>query len=413
MEGEEGFIPEGLILNLDEAWNINYEDLEIEEEIGRGSFGCVYKGTYFGTEVAIKKISCNLDEDPDALLYLEREVNVMKGMRHPNIVTFIGICQLASGGLLLITEFVKHGDLRGFLKDTTLDMSWYLRVKIAYDIACAMAYLHSRSVIHRDLKSKNLLVDDNWKVKVCDFGFARTMTNRPMTLCGTDEWMAPEMILGQQYTNKVDVFSYGIVLCEIMTRKKISTELQRSALEAFSLDTKKLEALIPPDCPKELYQLVLDCCQYEPESRPAFNEIVKRTRAILKRLPADGSVSATPSTAPPAAGTRTSLPPTRTPPVAAPVASARPTATSPSPPPRENRNSLTPTPGGGAPAPAVAAKPAPPARPLSGVGVPSSGASPAAGRSPAAARPPPGGGAAETPAAPWQVKLKQSGAKLW
>jgi len=270
---------EGLIKNLDDAWNINYDDLEFTAEIGRGGFGSVYKGEYFGTPVAIKRI---VEEDPDGLLYLEREVNVLKGMRHPNIVQFIGI-SLHESGLHICTEYVKNGNLRTFLKDHSVEMPWTLRVLIAHDVACAMAYLHSRNVIHRDLKSKNLLVGDNWKIKVCDFGFARTAAaNRPMTLCGTDDWMAPEVILGLQYDNKIDVFSYGVVLVELITRIKISTELQRKPTDAFGLDVTKFKSLIPSECPPDFAQLAIDCCSYEPKERPAFKDIIRRIKPIMK-----------------------------------------------------------------------------------------------------------------------------------
>lgn len=288
---------EGLISNLDEAWNINYEDLDFGKEIGKGGFGSVYEGEYFGTPVAIKKI---VEEDPDGLLYLEREVNVLKGMRHPNIVQFIGIA-VHEGALFIITEYVDNGNLRKFLKDTKISMPWAMRVTLANDIACAMAYLHSRNVVHRDLKSKNLLVGDNWKLKICDFGFARVnATNRPMTLCGTDDWMAPEMIMGFQYDNKVDVFSYGIVLCELITRVKISDHLQRKPQEAFGLNVSQLEKLIPADCPPEFAQVAIDCCAYEPSARPSFKDVIRRLKPIQKSLPV-WNPTATPTSAPVAA----------------------------------------------------------------------------------------------------------------
>jgi serine/threonine protein kinase len=288
---------EGLIKNLDDAWNINYEDLVFEEEIGKGGFGSVYKGEYFGTPVAIKRV---VEEDPDGLLYLEREVNVLKGMRHPNIVQFIGI-SLHDSGLHIITEYVKNGNLRTFLKDPSIEMPWALRALIAHDVACAMAYLHSRNVIHRDLKSKNLLVGDNWKIKVCDFGFARTAAmNRPMTLCGTDDWMAPEMILGMQYDNKIDVFSYGVVLVELITRLKISTELQRKPSDAFGLDVNKFRSLVPKDCPPEFAELAIDCCAYEPKDRPSFKDVIRRIKPVMK------IVSEMPARPPPSLGTSSS-----------------------------------------------------------------------------------------------------------
>ncbi|ELR17959.1 serine/threonineprotein kinase, putative [Acanthamoeba castellanii str. Neff] len=314
---------EGLISNLDEAWNINYEDLDFGKEIGKGGFGSVYEGEYFGTPVAIKKI---VEEDPDGLLYLEREVNVLKGMRHPNIVQFIGIA-VHEGALFIITEYVDNGNLRKFLKDSKI-----VRHGIPSQ-PCKNWYLHSRNVIHRDLKSKNLLVGDNWRLKICDFGFARVnASNRPMTLCGTDDWMAPEMIMGFQYDNKVDVFSYGIVLCELITRAKISDHLQRKPQEAFGLNVSQLEKLIPADCPPEFAQVAIDCCGYEPSARPSFKDVIRRLKPIMKTLP-PWNPSATPTAAPPAPYSpvsRTQAAPARPAPTKAPAIKApTPTASPP------------------------------------------------------------------------------------
>lgn len=360
---------EGLIKNLDDAWNINYDDLEFTAEIGKGGFGSVYKGEYFGTPVAIKRI---VEEDPDGLLYLEREVNVLKGMRHPNIVQFIGI-SLHESGLHICTEYVKNGNLRTFLKDHSVEMPWTLRVLIAHDVACAMAYLHSRNVIHRDLKSKNLLVGDNWKIKVCDFGFARTAAaNRPMTLCGTDDWMAPEVILGLQYDNKIDVFSYGVVLVELITRIKISTELQRKPTDAFGLDVAKFKSLIPTECPPDFAQLAIDCCNYEPKERPSFKDIIRRIKPIMKYvseqpslskpLPSLGGASSSPAAAPAAvAASPVKTQPARIGSGSSGVSPApRPTGVSPTPKPQPVR---TVSPAQPKPTPIATPKPTPIATP--------------------------------------------------
>ena len=122
---------------------------------------------------------------------------------------FIGICR-HEGSILLVTEFVPGGNLRGLLSSSR-ELSWRRRVNFALNIAKALAYLHSRKIIHRDLKSENLLLDENMKIKLCDFGFARKHVDEKrvkMTLCGTAEWMAPEIVLGLGYDNKVDVFRY-------------------------------------------------------------------------------------------------------------------------------------------------------------------------------------------------------------
>jgi len=303
----------GLIDNYEDAWTIQYEDLEFGEALGEGAFGAVYRGMYLGADVAIKRLFQD-DDSPDAELFIQREINVLQGMRHPNIVQFIGIAHHPTKRIHIVTEFIKAGDLRKLLKNQKILLSWLDRLKVAHSAACAMAYLHSRNIIHRDLKSKNLLVEGGegapWKVKICDFGFARTTGGkgaRPMTLCGTDDWMAPEIILGDAYSLAADVFSFGIVLCEIITRKKISTELQRSPLDAFGLSSEKFQKLVPPECPPDFSVLALDCCSHQPDIRPQFAIVVRRLKVLIDteaKKPIAAPVVAAPAPAPNAGNKR-------------------------------------------------------------------------------------------------------------
>jgi len=207
------------IHNLDPSiFNVDYKDLENVVQIGGGNFGQVSKGTYYGTEVAIKQL---LDvDDKDMHKYIEREMATLRDMRHPNVVQFMGLCRNVTD-VYIVTEYIGGGDLRKILKDESIPMPWLLRSRIATDVAYAMTFLHSKGLIHRDLKSNNLLVGENWKVKVCDFGFSRRVSKgEQMTLCGTDEWMAPEVMCGEKYDEKADVFSFGMVLTELISRKK-------------------------------------------------------------------------------------------------------------------------------------------------------------------------------------------------
>ncbi|KAN0025414.1 hypothetical protein ACTFIU_003675 [Dictyostelium citrinum] len=314
------------------AFKINIDDLEFGQEIGKGAYGKIFKGEYFGTPVAIKEISLQPNDVKykDLTKFIQREVAMLR-FSHPNLVQFIGVSERGSN-LYIVTEFVQGGDLAYYLfrnkfddtpeqyihrkvnvgSSSTPDLSdptihngeklvqlaWPLRIKIAYDVACAMAYLHSRNVIHRDLKSTNLLVGDNWRIKVCDMGFARTAqvgggsrAKRTMTICGTTNCMAPEVVLGQDYNEACDVFSYGIVLSEIITRMDTTNNLRPSSLK-YGLDVDVLLPLIPKDCPPPFLKLVLDCTEYDPDSRPTFKEITERLKSLTKKL-------STPHTLPP------------------------------------------------------------------------------------------------------------------
>jgi LIM domain kinase 1 len=260
-------------------FNIDYRDLENVVQIGGGNFGQVSKGTYFGTEVAIKQL---LDvDDKDMHKYIEREMATLRDMRHPNVVQFMGLSRNVTD-VYIITEYIGGGDLRKILKDEAIPMPWLLRSRIATDVAYAMTFLHSKGLIHRDLKSNNLLVGDNWKVKVCDFGFSRRVNKGElMTLCGTDEWMAPEVMCGDKYDEKADVFSYGQVLTELITRKKPPL---RKPATGFRFEVEPFKQQVSPDCPPQLVALAIQCSEQTPEQRPHFRDVLPQLKALVKEL---------------------------------------------------------------------------------------------------------------------------------
>lgn len=152
-----------------------------------------------------------------------------------------------------------------------------------------MAYLHSKRILHRDLKvffffinfkilknlekkSKNLLISYNWRIKICDFGLARQYSGgaRPMTICGTDEWMAPEVLTGHPYGDKADVFSYGIVLFELVTRQKVKGVVTRDPKSGFKLDINDFKKYLPSDTPRSFIKLAVECCQVKKKTDDNF-----------------------------------------------------------------------------------------------------------------------------------------------
>jgi len=262
-----------------QIFNIDFKDLENVKQIGGGNFGQVSYGTYFGTEVAIKQL---LDvDDKDMHKYIEREMATLRDMRHPNVVQFMGLSRNGTE-VFIITEYISGGDLRKLLKDETRELTWLLRARLATDCAYAMTFLHSKGLIHRDLKSNNLLVTENWKVKVCDFGFSRRVNKGElMTLCGTDEWMAPEVMCGDRYDEKADVFSFGMVMTELVTRKKPPL---RKPATGFRFEVGPFQASAPPDCPKQFIELAIHCSEQMPENRPHFKDVLPRLKALVAEL---------------------------------------------------------------------------------------------------------------------------------
>eukprot|EP01103_Thecamoeba_quadrilineata_P007078 TRINITY_DN1684_c2_g1_i6.p1 TRINITY_DN1684_c2_g1~~TRINITY_DN1684_c2_g1_i6.p1 ORF type:complete len:249 (+),score=47.14 TRINITY_DN1684_c2_g1_i6:483-1229(+) len=246
--------------------------------VSAGEAGEVYKGYYFGTPVAIKKLFL----DPSERHLMESEYRMLKDLHHPNIVQFLGLC-IDDSGIYLVTEFVENGDLFDLLIFSQAEVSWPDKVKIALQIAQACFYLHSKNIIHRDLKGLNVLLGENNRVKLCDLGVATIMEGkrRRTTICGTDQWMAPEILFGQPYDFKADVFSYGIILTELITQQPPKS---RSFANGFGLEVENFHAQTPPECPPEFAALAVECSAQDPEQRPTFKQIIPRLRAIVQSL---------------------------------------------------------------------------------------------------------------------------------
>jgi len=265
-------------------WKIEFSELEFGDTIGEGSFGEVYKGKYLGSPAAIKKLYFVDDEFMQK--YIEREMETLTSLHHPNIVQLLGIC-IHGDDVYIVTEYVAGGNLRKRLKrEDGTPMSWKLKVTIAKGLALAMTYLHSKKIIHRDLKSHNVLLDGDGRVKLCDFGLARRATPsagapQMMTLVGTDDWMAPEVAAGNDYDQSCDVFSFGMVLYEILSRRKPP---ERQLINQFAFMPDGVKDHIPKDAPRGLWEMMVECASFESSKRPNFVDIVKKLEDIEKTL---------------------------------------------------------------------------------------------------------------------------------
>lgn len=217
-------------------------DLVIGELLGKGFFGQVFKVTHKITnEVMVLKELYRVDEE--AQRNFLKEVAVLRSLSHSNVLRFIGVLY-RDKKLHLVTEYVPGGSLKDLIHNNDIVLPWECRIRFAKDIACGMNYLHSQNIIHRDLNSLNCLVREDKTVIVADFGLARIIksgnckssnrltvdgigtVNRKYrqrrqryTVVGNPYWMAPEMMKMMKYDEKVDIFSFGIVLCEVSFRK--------------------------------------------------------------------------------------------------------------------------------------------------------------------------------------------------
>lgn len=257
-------------------WIIQYEKMTIGSKIGVGTFGDVFSAVYQGEKVAVKKFLKQRVTD-NVLLELRTESAILCELQHPNILKFIGMC-IKPPNLCLVTEFLERGSLSHILYNQDNHLNWEHKKSIAQDIATGMAYLHKNSIIHRDVKSSNMLVAADWKVKIADFGFSRVKAdNQTMTQCGTVAWTAPEIFEGLHYTEKADVFSYGVILWELVFRKKPWEGVHSMKVIQMVGTGKRLNLTnIPSDTPSDVIDLIKLCWSHEPSQRPSFAQIIEQ-----------------------------------------------------------------------------------------------------------------------------------------
>ncbi|TEB17470.1 kinase-like protein, partial [Coprinellus micaceus] len=269
---------------------IPYDDIKGDwKKLGSGSFGNVYKGTYLGIDVAIKEVLPSTDYDVSK--YFEREWRLMKECRHPNICLFIGLSRgPVPPTIYIVSEFIDGGNVRSYIHNKRLPFPWRLRLSFATDIARALAYLHARQCIHRDMKGENLLVTGNGRIKVTDFGFARIAARnedelRRLTFCGTDSYMSPEILLGDEFSLPTDIFSLGVIFCEIAARKLADDRTFKRTAPTFGIDADEVRKRVAEDaegqgCPKAFVDLAIECCNTDPSRRPGTRQILERLRVI-------------------------------------------------------------------------------------------------------------------------------------
>ncbi|XP_011893291.1 PREDICTED: LIM domain kinase 2 isoform X3 [Cercocebus atys] len=275
-------------------------DLIHGEVLGKGFFGQAIKVTHKATgKVMVMKELIRCDEETQKTFLTE--VKVMRSLDHPNVLKFIGVLY-KDKKLNLLTEYIEGGTLKDFLRNMD-PFPWQQKVRFAKGIASGMAYLHSMCIIHRDLNSHNCLIKLDKTVVVADFGLSRLIVEErkrpPMekattkkrtlrkndrkkryTVVGNPYWMAPEMLNGKSYDETVDIFSFGIVLCEIIGQVYADPDCLPRTLD-FGLNVKLFwEKFVPTDCPPAFFPLAAICCRLEPESRPAFSKLEDSFEAL-------------------------------------------------------------------------------------------------------------------------------------
>ncbi|XP_028805389.1 probable serine/threonine-protein kinase SIS8 [Neltuma alba] len=267
-------------------YEIPWEEMVLGERIGLGSYGEVYHGEWRGTEVAVKRF---LDQDisGESLEEFKSEVQIMKRLRHPNVVLFMGAV-IRPPNLSIVTEFLPRGSLYRLIHRPNSQLDERRRLRMALDAARGMNYLHNCSpmIVHRDLKSPNLLVDKNWVVKVCDFGLSRMKHSTFLSsrsTAGTAEWMAPEVLRNEPSNEKCDVYSFGVILWELLTLQQPWGGMNpMQVVGAVGFQHRRLD--IPDNMDPAVADIIRKCWQTDPKLRPTFAEIMAALKPLQKPI---------------------------------------------------------------------------------------------------------------------------------
>ena len=264
------------------AFQINPDQIKRGKQIGGGSYGIVYKGEWNKQKVALKDLIVkSLSEEH--YKQFEKEAKLWFTLRHPNILQLFGICVPRNPGdpYSMVMPLQEEGSLYKLLQSKT-SLSWPQKNRIAVDVARALLYLHEKNIIHRDLKSPNVLIEkqgENYKALLTDFGLAElksetgSMHSNAAQLAGTMLWMAPELMNGESPSKATDIWAYGMVLLELATRKRPFAQAMPAVVPHLILSAKLPK--IPVDTPKEISQLIKNCWTMNPNDRPTIAQLFK------------------------------------------------------------------------------------------------------------------------------------------
>ncbi|KPP75129.1 mitogen-activated protein kinase kinase kinase 12-like [Scleropages formosus] len=249
--------------NQEEVWEVPFEEISDLQWVGSGAQGAVFLGKFHGEEVAVKKVRD----------IKETDIKHLRKLKHPNIITFKGICTQAPC-YCIIMEYCAQGQLYEVLR-AGRKITPSLLVDWSMGIAGGMNYLHLHKIIHRDLKSPNMLITYDDLVKISDFGTSKELSDKStkMSFAGTVAWMAPEVIRNEPVSEKVDIWSFGVVLWEMLTGEVPYKDVDSSAI-IWGVGNNSLQLPIPESCPDGFKILLRQCWNTKPRNRPSFRQIL-------------------------------------------------------------------------------------------------------------------------------------------
>ncbi|CAI0559421.1 unnamed protein product [Linum tenue] len=286
-----------------EEWEIDLSKLDIKNQIARGTYGTVYRGTYDNQDVAVKVLDWGEDgmitvtEAASLRASFRQEVAVWHKLDHPNVTKFVGasmgtsdlkVANKQSDGhtaraCCVVVEYLSGGTLKQYLiRNRRKKLAYKVVIQLALDLSRGLSYLHSKKIVHRDVKSENMLLDAQRNLKIADFGVARVEAQNPSDMTGetgTLGYMAPEVLDGKPYNRRCDVYSFGICLWEIYCCDMPYPDLSFADVTS-AVVRNNLRPEIPRCCPSSLVNIMKKCWDGHAEKRPEMDEVVKMLEAI-------------------------------------------------------------------------------------------------------------------------------------
>ncbi|KAM8711918.1 hypothetical protein ACLKA7_012430 [Drosophila subpalustris] len=265
-------VTEGLSHRTRDQWEIDRTSLKFQRKLGSGQFGDVWEGLWNNTTpVAIKTLKSGTMDPKDFLA----EAQIMKKLRHTKLIQLYAVCTVEEP-IYIITELMKHGSLLEYLQGKGRSIKMQTLIDMAAQIAAGMAYLESQNYIHRDLAARNVLVGDGNIVKIADFGLARLIKEDEYEArVGARfpiKWTAPEAANYSKFSIKSDVWSFGILLTELVTYGRIPYPGMTNA-EVLTQVEHGYRMPMPPNCEQRLYEIMLECWHKDPMRRPTFETL--------------------------------------------------------------------------------------------------------------------------------------------